>query len=200
LSIAIATSVATSAPTDLPPPNWTRRIGIVSGHWGPENDPGAVCPDGLTEAEINFSVAQRVVTNLRGLGYTVDLLDEFDPRLESYEAAALVSIHSNTCQVWPGEVVSGFLIAAAQARITARGSDDILVDCIARAYGEATGLERREGVTIDMTDYHSFREIHPRTPAAIIELGFMLADREVLTEQPDAMAGAITEGVLCYLN
>lgn len=202
LSIAEATSmVVTSAPTSLPTPNWLRKIGIVSGHRGPENDPGAVCPDGLTEAEINFNVAQIVVRNLRGRGFSVDLLDEFDPRLDNYQAAALLSIHANTCQEWPGgEIVSGFLIAAAAARATARGNDNVLVECIAQYYNTATGLQRREGVTVDMTDYHTFREIHPFTPAAIIELGFLLADRPVLTIQTDAMAGAITDGILCFLE
>ncbi len=201
LSVAIATSaVSASQPTALPTPNWLRRIGIVSGHRGPENDPGAVCPDGLTEAEINFNVAQLVVRNLRGRGYTVDLLDEFDPRLDGYQAAVLVSIHANTCQVWPDEVVSGYLIAAAAARVTARGNDQTLVDCVARHYGTASGLQRREGVTGDMTDYHTFREIHPLTPAAILELGFMLADRTVLTSQPDVLARGITDGVLCFME
>lgn len=197
---AAQAAAPTAAPTIQPTPNWFQRIGIVSGHRGPENDPGAVCPDGLTEAEINFDVAQRVVRSLRALGYSVDLLDEFDPRLENYQAAALVSIHANTCQAYPGEVVSGYLISAAAARITARGNDDILVDCISQHYQAATGLQRRAGVTPDMTDYHTFREIHPRTPAAIIELGFMLADRALLTEQPDTLAAGITDGVLCYLE
>ncbi|MGQ9887166.1 MAG: N-acetylmuramoyl-L-alanine amidase [Aggregatilineales bacterium] len=197
---AAQAAVPTSAPTIQPTPNWFQRIGIVSGHRGPENDPGAVCPDGLTEAEINFNVAQRVVRGLRALGYSVDLLDEFDPRLENYQAAALVSIHANTCQAYPGEVISGYLISAAAARITARGSDNILVDCIAQHYERSTGLQRRAGVTADMTDYHTFREIHPLTPAAIIELGFMLADRALLTEQPDRLAAGITDGILCYLD
>lgn len=199
LSIAQATSQATVEPTGLPTPNWFRRIGIVSGHRGPEGDPGAVCPDGLTEAEINFEVAQRVVRNLRSMGYSVDLLDEFDPRLDNYQAAALVSIHANTCQDW-GEVVSGYLIAAAAARATANAQDSLLVDCVARYYQQASGLQRREGVTVDMTDYHTFREINPLTPATIIELGFMLADRAVLTGEPELLAKGITDGVVCFLN
>lgn len=202
LGMAQATSQPLAVqPTIIPTPNWLRRIGIVSGHRGPQNDPGAVCPDGLTEAEINFNTAQLVVRNLRGRGYSVDLLDEFDPRLDNYQAAALVSIHANTCQEWPNnEVVSGYLIAAAAARITARGNDNVLVECIARYYQAATGLQRRPGVTVDMTDYHTFREIHPLTPAAIIELGFMLADRELLTAGTDVMANAITDGILCFLE
>jgi hypothetical protein len=51
-----------------------------------------------------------------------------------------------------------------------------------------------------MTDYHSFREVHPLTPGAILELGFMRADREKLTNQQDMLAQGITEGILCFLE
>ena len=199
LIAAIATDAATAIPTVQPTPNWARRIGIVSGHRGPENDPGAVCPDGLTEAEINFNVAQLVVGKLRSLGYTVDLLDEFDTRLTAYQAAALVSIHANTCRDY-GEVVSGYLISGPAARVTVRDEDHRLVECISESYAVASGLPRRDGVTIDMTDYHNFREIDATTPAAILELGFMLADRQVLTERQDALAEGVTSGILCFLE
>ncbi len=200
LSQAQATGQASVLPTAIPTPNWLRKIGIVSGHRGPQipPDPGAVCPDGLTEAEINFAVATHVVRNLRERGYSVDLLDEFDPRLDNYQAVALVSIHSNTCQNF-GERVSGFLIARAAAR-SGIGNDDLLVDCIARYYNQSVGLDRREGLTLDMTDYHTFREIHQLTPAVIIELGFMLADRDVLTGKQEEMAKGITDGILCFLE
>ncbi|MCU0513866.1 MAG: N-acetylmuramoyl-L-alanine amidase [Anaerolineae bacterium] len=201
LQIARSTGVYVAQPTTLPTPNWLRRIGIVSGHRGPQNDPGAVCErDGvvyLTEAEINFAVAQIVVRNLRAQGYSVDLLDEFDPRLDNYQAAALISIHANTCKDW-GERVSGFLVAKAAARPEG-GLDTLLAECVADAYGLATGLERRYNLTIDMTDYHNFREIHTLTPAAIIELGFMKDDQEILTQRQDDMGRAITEGLLCFL-
>jgi N-acetylmuramoyl-L-alanine amidase len=202
LSIAQATGQVTSVPTIMPTPNWLKRIGIVSGHRGPQvpPDPGAVCPDGLTEASVTFAVSQLVVRNLRARGYSVDLLDEFDPRLDNYQAAGLVSIHANTCQEWPGEVVSGYLIARAAARNAVQGNDDILVNCVAQYYAQMTGLQRRDGVTVDMTDYHTFREIHPLTPATIIELGFLLADRPVLTDKQEEMAQGITDGILCFLE
>ncbi len=69
-----------------------RRIGIVAGHSG--NDPGAVCPDGLTEAQVNMMVAEAVVRELRARGATVDLLAEFDERLAGYRADAFVSIRA----------------------------------------------------------------------------------------------------------
>ena len=53
------------------------RIGIISGHKG--NDSGAVCADGLTEAEVNENIAVRVVSALQTRGIAADLLGEFDP-------------------------------------------------------------------------------------------------------------------------
>jgi len=202
LQAALNIREATPAPTFFPTPNYLKRIGVVSGHRGPGQempyDPGAVCPDGLTENEINFSVATRVVELLRGRGYTVDLLDEFDPRLTDYTADALISIHANTCRDF-GEVVTGFLVAKAAARPEG-GADTRLAECIATHYGLLSGLQRRDGLTEDMTDYHNFREIDPITPAAIIELGFMLADRQIMTERPDLLAQGIYEGVLCFID
>jgi N-acetylmuramoyl-L-alanine amidase len=203
LQVADSTSVVAvvpTTPTAIPvTPNWARRIGIVAGHHGPENDPGAVCPDGLTEVSITFSVAQLVVRNLREIGYSVDLLDEFDPRLDNYQAAALLSIHVNDCGDYNGEYVSGFLVARAAAK-AAGGEDDVLAECVAREYFERMQIERRFSLTVDMTDYHSFREIHSLTPAAIIELGFLQDDRTMLTENQPDMANALVNGILCYLN
>src|SRR3990172_1809080 len=82
-------------PTPTPRPR--PLIGIVAGHSGGE-DPGAVCPDGLTEVTINLDVATRVKEKLAAAGFDVDLLKEIDERLERYAALAVVSIHADTCQ------------------------------------------------------------------------------------------------------
>jgi N-acetylmuramoyl-L-alanine amidase len=207
LAVAMYAVQPTPTLTPAPTPNWARTIGIVSGHRGPgqeqDYDPGAVCLDGaggviVTENDVNFGVASKVVQYLRQRSYRVDLLDEFDPRLNDYQAAALVSIHANSCQDY-GELVSGYLVAKAAAK-PAEGPDDRLSECIARYYGPMTGLERRFSLTIDMTDYHTFRELHPLTPASIIELGFLRADQQLLVEQQDLLARAIVEGVLCFLE
>lgn len=207
LAVAMYAIEPTPTFTPAPTPNWARTIGIVSGHRGPGQeqayDPGAVCLDAagdviVTENDINFGVASKVVQYLRQRSYRVDLLDEFDPRLNDYQAAALVSIHANSCQDY-GEVVSGYLVAKAAAK-PSEGPDDQLAECVARYYGPMTGLERRFSLTVDMTDYHTFRELHPLTPAAIIELGFMRADQQILVEQQDLLARAIVEGILCFLE
>jgi N-acetylmuramoyl-L-alanine amidase len=55
-------------------------------------------------------------------------------------------------------------------------------------------------VTYDMTLYHSFREVATGTPGAIIEIGFMNLDRELLTDHQDVVALGVARGILCYLR
>ena len=90
-------AIATPTPGwPTPTPRPRPLIGIVVGHWGDENDPGAVCPDGLTELEINQDIAVLVQQNLINEGFDVDLLKEFDPVLNGYQPLALVSIHADS--------------------------------------------------------------------------------------------------------
>lgn len=192
-------------PSPLPTETRTVRIGVVAGHSGRprdasfESDPGAVCPDGLTELEINEAVAREVVAALRRLEYQVDLLEEFDEQLAGYEADVLVSIHTNDCQDY-GDAGTGFSAAAASARQTTRGDDEYLLECLIDQYGKTTGLPRHFGLTYDMTDYHTFGEVSADTPTAIIELGFMNRDRLMLTTQRPLLAQGIVNGILCFLQ
>ena len=180
-------------PTVRPRP----RIGIVVGHWGDDNDPGAVCPDGLTELKINQDIAGLVQHSLNSEGFDVDLLKEFDPRLNGYLALALVSIHADSC-VYINSQATGFKVAAAlntpRPEKTSR-----LSSCLRNRYSSATGLPLHAGITPDMSSYHAFEEINPETPAVIIEIGFMNLDRQLLTQQPDLVANGISNGILCYI-
>jgi N-acetylmuramoyl-L-alanine amidase len=202
---AYATLNAQSPPTPIPTPIWMRRIGIVSGHWGPypttgRSDPGAVCPDGLTEAEVNRSVAQLVVQQLSGRGYDVDLLDEWDPRLSEYQAAVLLSIHADSCHQFDLPGATGFKVAPPASRTSTRADDLRLRDCLVEKYALISGLPLHPSLTRDMTEYHSFGEISPVTPAAIIELGFLYEDRDILENRPDLLAEGIVSGLLCFLE
>lgn len=190
-----------ATPTPVATPNWHYRIGIISGHRG--QDSGAICEDeygypDLLEVDINFEVAQRVVAKLKAENFAVDLLDENDPRLDNYQSVALVSVHANTCYDF-GELVSGYIVAKAEARPDS-GNDTLLRECVALNFGALVPLERSFVLTLDMTDYHVFRTIHPLTPAVILEMGYMLADREVLEKEPELLAQAITNGIYCYLG
>ena len=185
-------------PTITPRPS--PRIGIVAGHYG--NDSGAVCPSelgGVREVDINLEVATRVQANLNALGYQVDLLNEFDETLTNFKAVALVSIHADSC-TYVNDEATGFKVAAAMSTVYPEQAVR-LTDCIRARYEATTGLEFHSGsVTNDMTSYHAFDEIDPQTPAAIIEIGFMNLDYEILTQRPDLIARGVTDGILCYVR
>jgi N-acetylmuramoyl-L-alanine amidase len=172
-------------------------VGIVSGHWG--NDSGAVCADGLTEAEVNQNIATLVQNYLIDAGYEVDLLREFDPILDGYTASALVSIHADSCS-FINDQATGFKVATALARSN-RESSTYLAACLRSRYAQITELPMHTtSLTSDMTSYHAFNEIADETPAAIIETGFLNLDRQFLTEQPELAAQGIAAGILCFLN
>jgi N-acetylmuramoyl-L-alanine amidase len=170
-----------------------RHIGIVAGHSG--NDSGTVCIDGLTEASVNRTIADLVTHDLELYGATVDRLLEFDDRLSGYQADAFVSIHADSCQA--SNDMTGFKVASFEG-----GSEEsaALANCLWKTYAADTGLSPNpDTITRDMTDYHSFREISASTPAAIIETGFLNADRLLLTQHPDLAAQGIADGISCYL-
>ncbi len=176
--------------------NW-ENIGIVAGHYG--FDPGAVCPNNVTEAELNLEIATLVQKMLTDQGYEVDLLQEFDSRLWGYQAAVVVSVHLDSCQ-YVNDQATGYKVAAALSARDAVESQR-LTQCLSTRYGEITGLPYHAGsVTDDMTYYHAFDEIDPRTMAAIIEAGFMNMDYRMLTEQTDLVAEGIVAGILCYIH
>ena len=181
----------TLVPTSEPPP----KVGIVAGHYG--FDSGAICPDGLQEVEINLAVAEKVVALLKRKGYQVELLGEFDEAILGYRADAFVSLHADSCDI-PG--ASGFKVARVTNSAVPE-EEDRLVECLWDEYEKWTGLARHEdSITPHMRQYHAFRKIHPETPGAIIEMGFMLDDRNVLLYEQAKVARGIASGVICFLE
>lgn len=194
------TPTVTPIPPSPTPTKPLRKVGIVAGHWSKNPhryDPGAVCPDGLTEVEINLAIAQLVKEKLENQGYTVDLLEEFDEALEGYLADALVSIHADSCDI---PSASGFKVASVLHSAVPE-EEDRLVRCLREEYQEATRLSFHEhSITYDMQEYHAFYEIASGTPGAIIETGFMAADRDILLNQQDKVAQGIVNGIICFLE
>lgn len=169
------------------------RIGLIAGH--KDNDSGAVCEDGLTEAEINFDIAQRVAVALASQGIASDILAEFDDRLSSYQADALISIHADSCDEI-NELATGFKIAS-----TSFNDSSILEQCVLQQYYLTTGMAYHANtITPHMTDYHAFRVINAAIPALIIEVGFMNLDRSMLTTQADIPTDGLVQGILCFLE
>jgi N-acetylmuramoyl-L-alanine amidase len=177
------------------------RIGIVAGHSG--NDSGAVCFDGngeitLTEADLNLEIAALVQEKLTQAGYQVDLLREYDTRLNGYRALAIVSIHNDSCE-YINDEATGYKVAAALTNDLNRANR--LTACLVDRYRRVTEMNFHAGsITADMREYHSFREIDPSTVAAIIETGFLNLDREILTKHTDQIAQGVVEGILCFTN
>lgn len=186
------------AATTTPFPDF--HVGIVVGHW--DYDTGATCPDSLgghREVDINYTIADLVRQYLQAYGVTVDLLKEFDERLEGYEVNALVSIHADTCEYLQGHT-TGFKIAEAQSNQRPEQAARLL-KCLENRYNTATQLPLdRNRITRDMTEYHAFGEISPITPAVIIETGYMNYDQYILIDDPFSSARGIAEGIMCYLE
>src|SRR5215212_150775 len=178
------------------------RIGIVAGHSG--NDSGAVCYDGngnvtLTEADVNLKIAAMVQDQLTQKGFQVDLLREFDSRLNGYRALAIVSIHNDSCE-YVNDQATGFKVAAALNTNDVNRANR-LTACMVDRYEQVTEMTFHAGsITGDMREYHAFREIDPNTVAAIIETGFLNLDREILTKKTDLVAEGVVEGILCFAN
>ncbi len=198
---ALAAPAAVASPTRRPTvarPSGP-YVGIVAGHWG--NDSGAVCPDGVTEQQVNLEIAKRVTEHLRERGVWVDLLQEFDSRLNGFSADVLVSIHADSCDPIDADPpATGFKVARSQASQIPTITDK-LVDCLRTEYQKVTGMDFHENsITNDMTFYHSFNELDPNTPAAIIETGFLHLDYDMIVKQPELPAEGITNGILCFLK
>ncbi len=185
-------------PTATPRP--VAHIGIVAGHSG--YDTGAVCPEELgstREVDVNLDVANRVRENLVKDGYQVDLLSEFDNRLTGYRALALVSIHADSCQ-YINDQATGFKVAAAMSTSYPERAQR-LTNCLRTRYADATGMQFHAGsVTRDMTSYHAFEEVDKETPAAIIEVGFLNLDHDMLVNHRDVVATGVTNGILCFIR
>jgi N-acetylmuramoyl-L-alanine amidase len=178
------------------------RVGIVAGHSG--NDSGAVCYDGngnvtLTEVDVNLEIAALVEQQLKQKGFAVDLLREFDTRLNGYRALAIVSIHNDSCE-YVNDEATGFKVAAALNTHDVNRANR-LTACLVDRYQRSTQMTFHAGsITGDMREYHAFREIDPSTVAAIIETGFLNLDREMLTKNTDQVAAGVVDGILCFAN
>ncbi len=169
-------------------------VGLVAGHW--QSDSGAVCPDGLQEVDLNLNIARKVAGLLRDEGYRVEVLPEYSPKLDGYQAAAFLSIHNDSCVAG----LSGFKVVG-MTHAAAPEEEDALVNLLYAHYAEATGLEPHPNtITDDMLEYHAFRQIAPETPGAIIECGFMGGDRALLTEGVDRVSSGIANGLLAFLR
>lgn len=173
------------------------HIGILAGHW--LDSTGDVCPDGLSEADVNLDVANQVIQLLEDLGYKADLFPEFDLGLLNYKARGLVAVYSGSCLQHPS-VSSGFKIGSSLTAVNPDTTNQLAV-CLAEAYQEKVKIPfTYEVINPDHPAYHIFRDIDADTPAILIEIGSLNADRQLLTSQANLVAEAIVDGLICFLE
>lgn len=195
LSAGTGEARVTATPHPTLTPGLRPKIALIAGHMN--NDSGATCPDGLTEASVNYSIAFLLQRMLREDGFDVDIMSEYDDRLFQYEGLLLISIHNDTCQFISADM-SGFKVAVSYVNPIPENPKRLL-SCLSDRYGKRTSLRYHPNtITPDMTRYHAFDKINSRTTAAIIETGFLNLDRDILVNQTERVAQGIREGILCY--
>jgi N-acetylmuramoyl-L-alanine amidase len=189
-----------NTPINTPQPQL--RIGIIAGDNG--SGLGVVCLDAngqvkLTEADLNLKIATMVQKNLAAQGFQVDLLNEFDSRLNGYQAVALISIHNDSCDYINNDATGFKVVSSLNTRDSNRAQR--LTNCLTDRYERSTGLRfHANSITADMTEYHAFSEVDPNTISAIITTGFLNLDYKILTEETERIASGVTQGILCFIN
>ncbi len=186
------------------------RVGLQVGHLDAGDQPdelealrvstGATW-DGVDEVEVNLAIAEALAERLREAGIVVDLLPATVP--PRYRADLFLSIHVDAN---PDEDRNGYKSAHfLPARNPAEPLLKLKVD---RAVFAATGLSDDDrNVTGHMFRYYAFNNrsyrhaLHPRTPGLLVELGYLSnpGDGRLLA-RPDALAAALTRGVVDYLS
>lgn len=182
----------------LPVPVPVHQVALISGHAG--FDSGAICTDEagnttLTEADVISTITNRVARRLQNAGMDVSILEEYDPRINNLQVDALLSLHADSCIDASGYKATYYLYS------TIPSEDARFVECIDLHYPAATNLtQHADTITHNMTEYHAFRKVAPNTPAAILELGFLGGDQELLTTEADRAVRGVVESIRCFLD
>lgn len=187
------------------------RVGLQVGHWQNGELPdelknlrergGGALGGGKSEWEVNLAIARAAKPLLESKGIVVDILPATVPL--GYWADVLIAIHADGNA---DATVSGFKVAAPRRDLT--GQAWRLVELIESEYAQATGLDRDQNVTRNMTGYYAFNwrryehAMHPKTVAVILETGFLTSphDRTVIVERPERAALGIVQATLTYLG
>lgn len=186
------------------------RVGIQVGHLAAAEQPPELAKlrystgghaDGLDEVDVNLAVAEALARELEAAGVDAELLPATVP--PDYRADLLISVHADSS---PAPWRRGYKSAHFQpARNRLEPRLKALVDA---AYLRASALpDDHENITGAMLRYYAFNHrayrhsVSPHTPALIVELGYIShpQDRAFL-ERPEAVAQALTEGVLAFLD
>jgi N-acetylmuramoyl-L-alanine amidase-like protein len=196
--------------------NWVRpdgplRVGLQAGHWKAKEAPdelenirsnGAYAA-GVSEWQANLKVAEAAKLMLEEHGIVVDILPATVP--PRYWADAFIAIHADDND---DTSVTGYKVASPSPRRDRSGRAAELSGLLEREYGEATGLPLDPNVTRNMRGYYAFNwrryehSVHPMTPSAILEMGFLSnpRDRAIFWRDPERAARGLADAVLEFLG
>jgi len=185
------------AAADSVPEDGEIQIGLLAGHW--QNTTGEVCADGTIEADVNYEIISRLQRALEKEDYAVRVFPEFDLDLINFEADVFIALYSGSCLTNP-PAKSGFSIGTSLI-----SGDQIAVNnlavCLTESYQDYTRLPfTYQVIDEDHSSFHIFRDVAPSTPAVMIEIGSLSADRYLITSQTETIIEGITQGIECHLS
>jgi N-acetylmuramoyl-L-alanine amidase len=209
LSLAALVAPKAAEPKVAKAAGW--RVGLQAGHWLAAEMPDEMSRlrvqtgtygGGWDEWELALDVAERAALRLQREGIEVDVLPATIP--PGYKADAFVALHAD------GDATgrfSGYKLARA-SRSQIPDVDNRFVEILTETYGAATGLPLDDRVSRGMLGYYAFAShrfrhaIAPRTPAVILEMGFMTNahDLSVLLGDRESVAAGISRGVYKFLE
>lgn len=184
------------------------RVGIQIGHLDAQDHSEELAnlrystgghSKGINEVDINKAVALALKEELELLNIIVDIIPATVP--PKYRADLVVSLHADSS---PDSERRGYKSSAF--RQTRNDYDAMLKSHLDNAYFEASGLpDDDSNVSGSMLEYYAFNRrfkhsVNRKTPAVIVELGYISNESDLVFLQSDQPAQALKEGILTYLE
>ncbi len=199
--------IEAEAPAPVPEARRALKIALQAGHWRANEAPhelrglrdNGTSWQGTPEWEVNLEIAEEAASQLRELGYEVEVLPAVVP--PGYRADLFIAIHADGSN---DSRASGYRVGSPRRDQTGRALD--VAELLKDSYGEATGLRKLPTVTRRMSNYYAFNyrryqhALHPTTVGVIIETGFLTSatDRLVIVNDPARAARGIVAGVTAF--
>jgi hypothetical protein len=192
-------------------PNGPIKIALQIGHFDNDSlpdeleklrDNDGTQAVGITEVELNQKITEETAKLLKNKGYFVEILPATVPK--RYFADVFVAIHADGN---PSRKVNGFKATGPWFDYT--GKSRRLSDSITQEYLSLTNMYNdTENISPNMGEYYAFswnrfeHAIHPMTPAAIVETGYLTSpqDRKIIVQNYKLSAKGIALGIERFLK